>query len=140
MTMPIVTMNKFGSERASRLIHAVRGLWRNDMPELAVWVLFCGIVAPVVLLALIVLASPRPGSDEPFVPGLSRVIHTLQEWAMPEVQVLAVLVAFLKLGDLVEVRVGPGLWCYAAMTVCLLSAWRGYSSIELEGDTENSGV
>ncbi|MNC97084.1 Paraquat-inducible protein A [compost metagenome] len=46
---------------------------------------------------------------------------------MPEVQVLGIMVAFLKLGSVVTVKVGPGLWCYGAASLCLLVAWRRFT-------------
>jgi len=45
---------------------------------------------------------------------------------MPEVQVLAVLVAIAKLGSLITIRTGPGFWCYGAMSVALLIAFRSF--------------
>jgi paraquat-inducible protein A len=56
---------------------------------------------------------------------------------MPEVQVLAVLVALTKLGHVVDVTIGWGFWCYAAMSVALLFAWRGVDVDSVAGDFES---
>jgi paraquat-inducible protein A len=48
----------------------------------------------------------------------------LGHWAIPEVQVLAVLVAFMKLRSVVDIKIGPGFWCYSAMALSLLMAQR----------------
>lgn len=45
---------------------------------------------------------------------------------MPEAYILGVLIAFVKLGDLVHVHARAGLWCYASMAVALLGAWRTF--------------
>jgi paraquat-inducible protein A len=125
-TMPLVTLSRFGNQRVSFLISSVRGLWRHDLPLLATWVLFCGLIAPFILLGLVLWAMIETEQGAPH-PRISRLAHRVQQWAMPEVYVLAILVAFLKLGDLVHIAPGPGLWCYGLMAVCTLVAWRDFS-------------
>jgi paraquat-inducible protein A len=55
---------------------------------------------------------------------MTRVADGIAFWAMPEVQVLGVLVSFFKLGAIVNARIGPGFWCYAVGAFCMLMAWR----------------
>lgn len=123
---PWVVVRKFGAAHPSYLWTGIRALWTDGMPLLSVWVALCGIVVPLALLAtlgLLVVAGRRT-PDRLAVRVWMRVAHALQHWSMPEVQVLAVLVAFVKIGALVQVDVGLGLWFYAAMTLALLLAWR----------------
>jgi paraquat-inducible protein A len=126
LQMPLVVVRKFGAEHASYLWTGVKALWQDGFPLLSVWVALCGIAVPFALLAmltfLVASAEPRrfslPGNFWP------RFAQAIQHWSMPEVQVLAVLVAFVKIGALVDVDPGPGLWFYAAMTLAMLLGWR----------------
>lgn len=124
--LPLVVVRKFGAEHASYLWTGVRALWENGMPLLSVWVALCGIAVPLALLttlAVLVSATWHPlGQGE--ARFWTRLAHALQHWSMPEVHVLAVLVAFVKIGALVNVQPGAGLWFYSAMTVAMLIAWR----------------
>ena len=45
-------------------------------------------------------------------------------WAMPEVLALGVVVSVFKVRDVVNVRVGPGFWCYLATALMLFLALR----------------
>lgn len=124
--LPLVIVRKFGAEHASYVSTGVKALWENGMPLLAVWVALCGIAVPLTLLAaLSVLAM---AARQPAVPlhirTWTRLAIALQHWSMPEVHILAVLVAFVKIGVLVNVEPGAGLWFYAAMTLAMLFAWR----------------
>jgi paraquat-inducible protein A len=128
-TMPFVIVGKLGNERTGLLFTGVDAMWHADMRALALWILVCGGIAPLVLLAALggLLWPAPPGQQTPRVARtLKRIVGSLENWAMPEVQVLAVLVAFTKLGSLVDVRIGPGLWCYAGMAVATLLAWRSF--------------
>lgn len=131
--LPLVTVRKFGAERASYLWTGIRGLWQSGMPLLSVWVALCGVVVPLMLLIAlaVIVASPRFGERKIASRFWRRLADALEHWSMPEVQVLAVLVAFVKIGALVDVEPGAGLWFYAAMTGALLLAWRSVKMSEV---------
>ena len=126
--LPFITAGKFGQERGGVLFTGVEGLWDNDMPLLAIWVLLCGAVVPIVLLAILAtgLLRSRLGWSNGPSELLSQAAHALSYWAIPEVHVLAVLVSLMKLGSVVNVTIGVGFWCYIGMSLSLLLAWRNF--------------
>jgi|CZKI01.1.fsa_nt_gi paraquat-inducible protein A len=128
--LPFVIAGKLGDERVCRLFTGVGALWDNGMRTLAVLVFLCGALLPVALLgAMAVLHVPACLKWHTVnIPSLPRIVHILEHWAFPEVQVLAVLIALIKLGGLVDLTVGPGFWCYCAMAVSLVLAQRSFNS------------
>jgi len=98
------------------------------MGPLAVLVFLFGGLLPFALLATLAVlhTSSRLGWQNDDLHFLFRVARVLQHWAIPEVQVLAVLVALMKLGSVVEVTIGPGFWCYCAMALSLLIAQHSF--------------
>lgn len=123
-----VTVSKLGDEQVSLLFTDVRALWQDGMPLLAVWVLVCGGLAPIFLLCSLagLLVPDRLGWKPVARQRLLRAARAVAYWAIPEVQVLAVLVALAKLGHVVHVTLGPGFWCYAALAVVTMLAWRSF--------------
>ena len=126
--LTFVSAGKLGAERLSSLFTGVASLWGGGMRSLAVLVLLCGGLIPLALLATLaaVHAQARLGWPKADLRPLVRFAHALGHWAIPEVQVLAVLVALMKLGSVVDVRLGPGFWCYCAMALSLLIAERSF--------------
>ncbi len=122
--LPFVSAGKWGAERVSLLFTGVRSLWDGGMRSLAVLVILCGGILPLALLAALAVlhARSRMGWQKPDFRLLLQATRALGHWAIPEVQVLAVLVALMKLGSLVDVTIGTGFWCYCAMTLSLLIA------------------
>ena len=126
--LPFVTLGKLGSHRTGHLLSGARALWTEDMHLLSVWVTLCVGVAPIVMLGALsaVIIPARLGKDWAWTHWLRRTAVALEEWAMPEVYVLGVLVALTKLDSIVDVSVGPGFWCYVAMSILLLLSWRNF--------------
>ena len=127
--LPFVTLGKFGRERTTVLTDSFQGFWAHGFESLGMWVLLCGVIAPFGLLALLVatLLTDRKPSLRNLNVRLRSWVRGVEYWAMPEVQVLGVMVAFFKLGDVVQVFVGPGLWCYGAASLFTLLAWRRFN-------------
>ena len=126
--LTFVTAGKVGTVRLSLLFTGVGSLWDGGMRPLAVLVVLCGGLLPIVLLTMLGLVhtSHRLGLGGVGLGHLVRIARFLEHWAIPEVQVLAVLVALMKLGSVVNVTVGPGFWCYSAMALSLLIAQHSF--------------
>ena len=126
--LPFVRLGKFGDERTARLTAGFEGFWLHGFAPLGLWVFFCGVIAPFGLLVLLlaIRGTDRPERLRNWNAELRRLAERVQYWAMPEVQVLGVLVAFFKLGNLVKMTVGPGFLCYAAASLCTILAWRRF--------------
>ncbi len=126
--LPLVTAGKLGDERVSLLFTGIGYLWDNGMRLLAALVFLCAAVLPVALLAtLTILHAPASIkwhiANVRFLSGAARI---MEHWALPEVQVLAVLVALMKLGSVVDVSIGAGFWCYCGMAFSLVLAQRSF--------------
>ena len=142
--LPFVSAGIAGNERISILFTGIGSLWDRGMQPLAVLVLLCGWLLPCTLLAVLtVLHAPsRLGWKRTNCPLLEQVASVLGHWAIPEVQVLAVLVALMKLGGVVDVTIGPGFWFYCAMALSLLIAQHSseYRAPSRSPDTKEIGI
>lgn len=138
--LPFIGAGKLGDERVSLLFTGVGSLWDSGMRALAILVLLCGGVLPLLLLAtLAALHAPaRLGWPRARFRPLYQTARFLEHWSIPEVQVLAVFVALMKLGSLVDVTIGPGFWCYCAMALSLVIAQRSFD-FEAVSPFESSG-
>lgn len=126
--LPIVAVSQFGHAHESQLVTGAIRLWTQGMPGIAVLVVLCGLAAPLLLLlalttVLVPLVLGRPTAR---VRAAVRWLHAFELWSLPEVYLLAVLVAFIKLDTLVASTPAPGLWCHAGMSLALLVAWRRF--------------
>jgi uncharacterized paraquat-inducible protein A len=119
--LPIMTLEELGHTRETTVWAGMVSLLRNGEVLVGLVVLFCSVIAPLFkLVAILALCA-----GEMLLPARHRAItyrlvEFLGRWGMLDVVLIAVLVAAVKLGDLVEVSPGPGLAAFAAVVILSL--------------------
>jgi paraquat-inducible protein A len=118
---PLVALQLNGTQRATTLVGAALGLYREGYSAIAALVLLTTVLIPLfqivsLLYVLWPLRSQRraPGQNELF-----RALTHLRPWAMTEVFMLGALVALVKLAALAQVIPGIALFSYGALMLTL---------------------
>jgi paraquat-inducible protein A len=126
---PFMTFKLEGREQVSTLITGVLEFLDQGLWPLAALVLACTIVIPLakILGTLAVLIPIRYGLRVRGLGRLFRFVEIMHPWAMMEVFMLGVLVAYVKLTDLAILELGPALFAFTALIFVLAAA---ESSIE----------
>jgi paraquat-inducible protein A len=133
LSLPLATAAKFGEKHEGFLLSGVVSLWESGNWHLAILVAVCGAAAPIVLTGSLCVLLFAARARQPR-PELRRWLHLaarVEQWSMPEVHMLGVIVAFTKLSVLVATEPGPGLWCYGLAAFFTLLAWRNFDAAEL---------
>ena len=121
--LPVLRIDRFGLAHETSVVQGTISLWRDGHPWLSMVVLVCSVVVPLVKIAgLLALSSGLIRVSLPVGRRLWGSIDALGRWGMLDVLLVAVLVAVVKLGDLVRIEPGPGAALFALMVVCSLVA------------------
>ena len=123
-TTTLMSVQKAGIMHAAGLFSGPEELVRRDMPSLAMVVVFVTVIAPFgkllgELYVLLRLREPRPPRH------LRRVFvlaEKLRPWSMIEVFVFGVFVAYVKLGDVVQIGLDAGVYALLALTFVIIWA------------------
>lgn len=123
LTLPILTLTELGHTRQTTIWSGMVSLLAGGQLAIGVVVLFCSVIAPLFKLGAIFALS----AGELLLPSRHRavtyrLVEMLGRWGMLDVVLIAVLVAAVKLGDLVEVTPGPGLFAFTTVVVLSLLA------------------
>ncbi len=111
-----------GTTRHSYLASGAFELWREGWPALALLVLLVLVVFPLLRFGLLSLVlgclclGLRPG----WLGMAFRVANALQVWAMVDVGLLALWIAFTRLHATVPTTLGPGGLCFIAAAILAL--------------------
>jgi paraquat-inducible protein A len=120
----LMTVSTAGIVHDSTLSSGPLELVRHGLWPLALVVAFTTAIAPLgkYLGMLYVLLGLRAPTPFPYLGRVFRLARQMSIWAMLEVLLLGVFVAFTKLGDLVHIEVGPAVVALGLLTVTALWA------------------
>jgi len=113
---PLLHLASEGRSNSSTIVDGAIALAGEGSPALAILVFGASVAVPLLRLSgLIALLVPlRLGHRPAFLPATYRRLEGLAPWAMLEVYLLGLLVAFVKLGDVADVAAGTALYAFVA--------------------------
>lgn len=123
VSSPLIGFRLAGQEERTSLPHLPVAFENQDMPILAIVVLATTVLAPLLRLALTVavLGGLKGAFSRPTLVAMARLRTVLAPWAMIEVFMLGLFVAYTRLSALADVQIGPALYAMAALM--LVTAW-----------------
>ena len=121
---PFLSLKVQGQATSSHLMSGAIDLWRDGMPEIAIAVILFVVVFPLgkILIGVAVVGPLAMGRSFRGAPAIYRLYSRLHPWAMMEIFMLGVLVAYTKLIALATVEVGPALISFVAAILVLIAA------------------
>ena len=121
--LPVVVVERLGHSHASSVGSGALALIAEGSWIAGIAVLLCSIVFPLAKLLGILFVTLLP--DRVSSRARARTWHLVEwvgRWGMLDVLLVALLVALLKLGDLVDVSPGPGLLAFVTLVGLSLTA------------------
>jgi paraquat-inducible protein A len=118
---PLVAIQSNGSTRATTLVGAALGLYRQDHVGLASLVFITTVVGPFLqIVSLLYLLIPlRCKRQAPGQNTIFRLLAQVRPWTFIEVFMLGALVALVRLGGYARVVPGVALWSCGFMMLTL---------------------
>jgi paraquat-inducible protein A len=137
VTMPMLTVQQLGHAHASSILQGVVTLLSDGQIIVGIVVLLCSVILPlgklIALLIMSLLGSRLAHSHRALT---YRVIEFTGRWGMLDVLAVAVLVAALKLGNVMDVTPGPAA---LAFTVCVVLSLLATASFDPHSVWDDDG-
>ena len=120
--LTFLTTQALGVSRHSVVASAAGAMLTDGWPFLALAVLLFAVVFPILRFALLtaVLAAVERRDHRPWMGRAFRWANELETWAMPDVFLLGLAVAYARLADSIAVKLGTGAICYILAGVLAL--------------------
>ncbi len=123
-TTTLMNVQKAGITHSAGLFSGPQELVLRGMPALAVVVVFVTVIAPLgkLLGELYVLIRLHEGNPPRHLRLVFVAAEKLRPWSMIEVFVFGVFVAYVKLGDVVQIGLETGVFALLALTFVIIWA------------------
>lgn len=133
---PVMTIERFGHESAASIWEGTITLLAEGHLAVGLAVLCFSILAPVAKLGAIFTLTAGVSLRAHHRAATYRFVEWVGRWGMVDVLLVAVLVAIVKLGDLVEVTPGVGAAVFGMVVVLSMLASAAFDPHQIwEGET-----
>ena len=121
---PFLSVDIVGMQRQTTMISLPATFTSHGAWELAIIVTATAIVAPLakILVMLFILLGLRTAKPPKSLPLVFKWYHRIGPWAMVEVFLLGVFVAFTRLGAIATVQTGVALYAVGALMISMVTA------------------
>jgi paraquat-inducible protein A len=137
ISLPMIRVEQFGHHNDASILEGTATLLSGGHVLVGVVVLLCSIVLPLgKLLSLLVLSAGGLMMRREHRALTYHVVEFTGRWGMLDVLLVAILVAVLKLGDMVEVSAGPAALAFTACVVLSLLASSAFDPHSLWADAD----
>jgi paraquat-inducible protein A len=122
--MPVMTLSILGQSNANTMINGAVQLFKGGYWWMSFLVLFSSMAAPLALLLVLAGTSllAKLNRYPHALREMLKLSHHLKEWAMLDVYMLGILVAFIKMKDMGYLVTGPGMYCFVALLITAIWA------------------
>ena len=123
ITLPIITIERLGHQRVSSVWRGVVQFLSGGDYFVGIVVLLCSVIIPVLKLLGLLFLVWGPKDWRPRTRArLFRAIEYSGKWGMLDVLLIAILVAWVKMGDLVSIQPGRAVIAFCLMVFLSLVA------------------
>ena len=121
---PFLSVDIVGQLRDTTMLSLPIAFSADGMWELALLVTVTAIIMPLLKIGIIIVVLGGLRAEQPpgFLPALFKWYERIGPWAMVEIFLLGVFVAFTRLGAIATVNVGEALYAIAALMLTLIMA------------------
>lgn len=125
LTLPLMGIKKLGFSNEMGLVEGVVSIMHHGNPLLGLILLVCSVFLPIGKITCLLLLTTRgPQLSAHRKSLMFHIIEWTGRFSVLDLLLVAVLIAAVKVGDLVSVYIGPGLTAFAAVVfLSLLASW-----------------
>lgn len=128
--LPLLQFTLVGQTGSNTLAEGALRLWQQDFKLLALLVLLCSLVAPLLhllLVAFLGLCQHLDYCPRSFAPSI-KLSNFMREWSMLEVYAIGILVAYVKMMDDGDIHIRIGSYCLAGLMLSLILCTQHFNS------------
>lgn len=123
VSLPFLRIERLGLFSDNSLLGGIRALFDEGHLFVGAVVLCFSVLLPLLKLgALLTLSLRNDWLPRKHRAGTYRLVEHLGRWGMLDVLLVAVMIAFVKLGNLVNFTAGPGLAMFASFVIVSIAA------------------